>query len=294
MKRAAVTGAHGYVGSRLIQAFQRSGWAVVPMTRRPAGQTLPGGEADFPFILGNEISSDELAKRRIDVLVHAAYDFSLLKRPEIDKINVQGSACLFRAAQAAGIRRIIVLSSLSAFEGAPSFYGQAKLAVERLAQEYGGCAVRAGLVYGEAPGGMMGRLQKSVEALPVTAVLNHTLARLHLVHEEDLGKYIVKLSGGPWPPLQKVYTAAGLKEWTLRSILEELASAKGRHVRILELPWQLVWFILRAIEAIGITLPFHSDSVRSLTKAYPPDVWASQYPQDFVFREFGRKSLIQK
>ena len=64
------------------------------------------------------------------------------------------------------MRRILVLSSMSAFEGTRQLYGRAKLAIETMTVASGGCALSPGLVYGERPGGMAGALRE-LTRLPV-------------------------------------------------------------------------------------------------------------------------------
>jgi hypothetical protein len=58
----------------------------------------------------------------------------------------------------AGVRRLVFISTISAFDGCRSFYGKGKLEVERITHSLGGWVIRPGLLYGEKPGGMLGRL----------------------------------------------------------------------------------------------------------------------------------------
>ena len=105
-----------------------------------------------------------------DVLVHAAYDLSLTSPVDIWRVNVEGTRRLLEVAADARVRRILVLSSMSAFEGTTQLYGRAKLDIEAMTAASGGCAVRPGLVYGERPGGMAGALRK-LTRLPIVPVI---------------------------------------------------------------------------------------------------------------------------
>src|SRR5262249_13548316 len=124
------------------------------------------------------------ALRSADVLIHAAYNLSITGADDIRRVNVEGTRRLLQAAKEASIGRIIVLSSMSAFDGTSQLYGRAKLDIEAMTIEYGGCAIRPGLVYGEQAGGMAGSLRK-LTALPVVPVISGG-AGLYTVREEEL------------------------------------------------------------------------------------------------------------
>ena len=110
------------------------------------------------------------ALRSANALVHAAYDLSLTRPADIWRVNVAGTRRLLEAASEAGVSRIIVLSSMSAFAGTTQLYGRAKLEIEAITADVGGCAVRPGLVYGEQAGGMAGAL-RAMTGSPVVPVI---------------------------------------------------------------------------------------------------------------------------
>ena len=103
----------------------------------------------MPFHLGEELAPDLFRSLHISALVHCAYDFHPVKRAEIRRVNVEGSRKLLVAAQAGGVERMAVMSSISAFKGCRSLYGQAKLEIEAAAASFGALVVRSGLVYGD-------------------------------------------------------------------------------------------------------------------------------------------------
>ena len=72
------------------------------------------------------------ALRSADALVHAAYDLSLRSAVDIWRVNVEGTRRLLEVAVGADVSRIIVLSSMSAFDGTSQLYGRAKLDIEAI------------------------------------------------------------------------------------------------------------------------------------------------------------------
>jgi nucleoside-diphosphate-sugar epimerase len=217
--------------------------------------------------LGKEI--DPAALKGAAALVHCAYDFKCLKWDEIVATNVAGSEKLFRAARQAQVERIVQISSISAFPGCRSLYGKAKLETENLALACGATVIRPGLIYGEPPGAMFGRLVRQVERSRVLPLVGGGSQIQHLVHEEDLSQFVCRCAGGEVAAPAEPITVAHEQAWTFRQILEAIARAKGRRISFVPLPWQALWLVLKCAEACGVPLEFRSDSLLSLRYQNP-------------------------
>ena len=164
---AAVTGASGYLGSQICDTLESRGWQVVRLARSPGmshGQVLPYDLATPVTVQVRE------ALRSANALIHAAYDLSLTSPADIWRVNVEGTRRLLEAAKEAAVGRIIVFSSMSAYAGTSQLYGRAKLNIEAMTIEFGGCAVRPGLVYSDRAGGMAGAMRK-LTTLPIVPVI---------------------------------------------------------------------------------------------------------------------------
>ncbi len=273
--RCAVTGANGYVGSVITDRLRQEGLTVYGLQRR--------AQTDAPtiaFSLGDAIEPDVL--QGIDVLIHCAYDFSLVRWDDIEKINVQGSLQLFDAAEQAGVKKIIFISSMSAFEGCRSLYGRAKLAIEKQAERYRLCIVRPGLVYGDVPSGMVGALNGLLSMTRLIPLVGgHQV--MYPVHEEDLGRLIHTLIGAGEAYVGQPIIAAQQPGMTFRDIIQTLAKRKGKTAIFVPVPWQGVWLLLKSAEMLGLRPNFRSDSLVSLINQNPaPDfTFAKQIDQPF-------------
>src|SRR5438132_3747851 len=122
----AITGTSGYVGSCLRDFFEQQGWQIRELSRTPAAEPRRW----TPFSLEDGVVPRAL--EGVDVLIHCAYDFRPVRWQQIEAINVGGTQRLIEAAQRAQVRRIVLISTMSAFDGCRSKYGKAKLAMERL------------------------------------------------------------------------------------------------------------------------------------------------------------------
>jgi nucleoside-diphosphate-sugar epimerase len=284
MQRIAITGAHGFVGSMLARRFLEAGWAVTRLSH-----SAGAGDGDtVPFRLGDEVQPDVFRSRNIAALVHCAYDFKPVARAEIKRVNVDGSRKLLAAAAAGGVERIAVMSTISAFEGCRSRYGQAKLEIEAAALAAGALIVRSGLVWADGPpsgGGMFGSLAKSVKAGLVPLVGGGGYPQ-YLVHVQDLWELLRRFCDGELQNPGKPVVAAAPKPWPMRDLLAELARRQGAHPRFFSVPWPPVWAGLRVAEIAHVPVPYRSDSVVSLVYQDPKPDFESLRALGIIARDF--------
>jgi len=251
--KCALTGGNGYVGSRIRAALVSAGHELVDLNRR---------ESATPFELGKEVPTSYF--QGCNALIHCAYDFSPRTWQEIQSVNAHGSIKLFNAAISSGVRRLIFISSISAYEGCRSYYGRAKLEVEQFVLAKGGAVIRPGLVYGDSAGGMVGSLSQAVKKALVPVV--GAEQKMYLSNEEDLSSLVIGLLSIEKPPAGPIL-AANPTAWKFVEILKRLAAREKVSPRFLRLPWQAVWLGLKSAECLGLKLGFRSDSLISL--AYP-------------------------
>lgn len=259
----AITGANGYLGSRISESLQSQGWKVIRLVRSPR----PGQELAFTYDLAMPITAQvKEALRSADALVHAAYDLSLTRESDIWQVNVEGTRRFLEAAADARVERIVVLSSMSAFEGTSQLYGRSKLDIEAITVKFGGCAVRPGLVYGERAGGMAGALHR-LTSLPVIPVIAGG-AGLYTVCEDDLVMAIAALIAAGTRPGGTI-SVAHPSRVSLADLMRAFSAPENRKRRLVPVPWQLVYGLLRAGELIRLPLPFRADSLLGLIHSAP-------------------------
>lgn len=260
---AAVTGSSGYLGSRICETLESSGWQLIRLTRSPDQSR---GQA-FWYDLATPITAQvREALRSADVLIHAAYDLSLISPADIWRVNVAGTRHLLEAAKQAAVGRIIVLSSMSAYAGTTQLYGRAKLDIEAMTTEFGGCAVRPGVVYGEQAGGMLGALRK-LTILPIVPVIAGG-AGVYTVREQDLLSVIALLASATTLEAGTI-SVAHPSRVTLVDLMRALAAQEDRRCRFVPVPWQPVYWLLRSGELMRLRLPFRADSLLGLVHTAP-------------------------
>jgi nucleoside-diphosphate-sugar epimerase len=268
---AVVTGANGYLGARICRTLESRGWRVIKLTGSQA--QVPGEIVHYDLArpVTPEVSE---ALQVADVLIHTAYNLTLTGADDIWQVNVEGTRRLLEAAKKAGSGRAIVLSSMSAFTGTSQLYGRAKLDIEAMTVDFGGCAVRPGLVHGKEAGGMAGSLRK-LGALPVVPVIAGG-AGVYTVAEEDLMETVVALASAK-DLVPGTISVAHPEKVTLVALISTFSAQSNRHPRFISVPWRLVYWGLKSGEFMRLPLPFRADSLLGLVCTAPGLVGQEQF-----------------
>jgi len=269
----AVTGATGYVGSRIALALAAE-FDVVPM-----GRSVEGEGIHWQMDAAQDVIA-ELRSRNVKALVHSAWDFTHPQATPNWQSNVEGSRKLIAAAQTAGVQHIVFISTISAFEGARSQYGKSKLAVEQMVLAAGGTVIRPGLVWGERPGGMFGSLRRQVSKGGIVPTIGDGRYPQYLVHEDDLAAIVLRAVKGEFA--NRVLTVANPKPWLLRDLILRMAAEEGKTVKFVVVPWRVIYAALKTAETLGLKPGFRSDSVISLVCQNS----APEFAADLPMREF--------
>jgi nucleoside-diphosphate-sugar epimerase len=256
--RVAITGATGYLGSVLSDRFSSRGDEVVALTRRRPEHAVSEWRH---FELGRPV--DGTIFQEVNALVHAAWVLRGKDTSQLWRENVIGSRRLIEAAVAAGVQKVVFVSSMSAYFGTRQTYGLMKLAVERTALDLGCVVVRPGLVYGESPGGMAGTLRK-IARLPLWPRFGS--AKLFLAHEDDVAQAIARAIDHNDELSGEVLGLANPQSVDLPSILAGLSLEHKRRLS-LPVPGGLVMAVLRLLEGAGVPFPFRSDSLLGLIES---------------------------
>jgi nucleoside-diphosphate-sugar epimerase len=273
-KQIGITGASGYVGGRIMAQLEEAGFDCVALVRKP-------GSHQRYFELGKPLAQDVLSG--IKTLVHCAWDLTARNQQEAESVNVAGSAALIAQARSAGVEHIIFISSMSAFPGCHSVYGQSKLAVEKQVLASGGTVIRPGLVYDENPRGITGTLAALAQRTPVLPMIGMGRFKLHPCHADDLAQLLVYCCSGD-SACAGVITAAQTKPCEFRDIVRALAKRK---LWFLPCPWQVAWMLLAGMERLGIRPPLKSDSLIGLVRSDPNPDFSMTHNLPVSFRQLG-------
>lgn len=190
MRRLALTGATGFVGGATLEAALAAGWQLRALTRR-AQPPRTGVE----WISGSLEHTTALAALvdGVDAIIHVAGVVNAPDRAGFMAGNLAGTEAMLAAARAAGVRRLVHVSSLSAREPSLSVYGESKAAAEQAvrASDIDWTIIRPPAVYG--PGDM--EMRDLFRLAARGFALLPPGGRLSVIEVSDLARLLVAAAG---------------------------------------------------------------------------------------------------
>ena len=257
----ALTGATGFIGQFLLRELPNRGYRLRVLLRRPSEVPIEAASAVVGDLARPQNMSAALAD--VDAVIHSAgiaHAMSGLPEDDYRLLNTEATIGLARAAQRAGARRFVFLSSIRAQSGpvaaevltedAPpqptDAYGRSKLAAEQgLAElDLDWVALRLVLVYGAGVKGNMAdllRLARSRYPLPLGALD----ARRSLLSLDNLVAAVDAVLTAPGP-LRRPLIVADPGALTIPQMITAMRQGLGRRPGLIGMPKSLLKAALRA------------------------------------------------
>jgi nucleoside-diphosphate-sugar epimerase len=258
MPSVLVTGANGFIGAALCSRMASAGWSVRAAVF-PSGAPVPAGASAVP-VGGVDGKTDwTAALAGVEVVVHLAARVHVMKETAVDpleafrSVNVEGTRRLAQSAAAAGVKRLVFLSTIGV-HGASSEtplteesplrphndYSRSKLEGEAaLAEASRGTGletviVRAPLVYGPGNKGNMDRLLSALRRgwpLPLASVRN----RRSFICVDNLVDALLACAAHPGAG-GKVFLVSDGTDLSTPELVRELCAGLGRPARLFPCP----------------------------------------------------------
>lgn len=285
--RVLVTGATGFIGRGLVPALNAAGFRVRVAVRNPA--EMPAGvESAVVGDLRRPVNLTE-AFRDVDFVVHSAgLAHEAASEADYHEVNAGVTGVLAAAAEKAGVRRFVLLSSVRAQSGpsaegvltealppAPTdAYGRSKLEAEQLLAASGVpfVALRPVLVHGEGMRFNMAallRLAQSRWPLPLGAfrAKRSILAREHLADAVLMALEKADLESG-------TYLVADPEPLSVAEMIAAMRRGWGRGPGLVPVPPSLVATFARLNGRVGeierLRQPLVVDPAKLLAAGWRP------------------------
>lgn len=266
-----VTGATGFIGGRLVDTLVEAGHTVRVLVRNPDGArhlALPGVEL-VRGDLGDAASLEEGLSGAAWVFHCAGLVGDWLRPEEAQRVNVDGTRALLAAGAAAGVQRVVHLSSLAVYglgqhrgtdEWAPLRYGadayiDSKIDAERMVRvslERGGpevVVVRPGFVYGPGDRRFLPKLLDALAGRQFVYVGRGTKL-LNLSYVDDVASALLLAAVTPGIS-GRAYNITDGTETSLRGFVELLCAEAGLPAPTRRIPSAVAWPASYAAEALA-------------------------------------------
>jgi UDP-N-acetyl-alpha-D-quinovosamine dehydrogenase len=272
----AVTGASGFIGTALCDALAAKEVPLREVTR--AGTAVTGGRRERAVITDLTASELRPAFDGAEVIVHLAGRAHRLRDEAGDPlshfrpVNVEGSRAVVEAAAAAGVRRVLVSSSVKAVgegnvapwtEATPAApcdaYGRSKLEAEAAALGAGRALgvevviMRFPMVYGPGAPANVRRLLALVSRgwpLPLGAISN----RRSMLSLGNLSAAVDALVRAPGIGGQVFFVADGI-DLSTPALIRAIAAGMDRPARLVAVPVGLLRALGRTGDAVNRFFP---------------------------------------
>jgi nucleoside-diphosphate-sugar epimerase len=247
----AVTGATGFIGQYLLQELPRRGHRLRVLLRRPTNMLVQGSSAVIGDLARPQNMGAALAG--VDAIVHSAGLASAMSGFPADDyriLNTEATIGLAQAAQRAGVKRFVFLSSIRAqcgptaeqvltenLEAQPTdAYGRSKLAAEKgLAQiDVDWVALRLVLTYGPGVKGNMAQLMRLARS-PYPLPLGGLKGRRSLLSLDNLVEAIHAVLATQ-APLRRPLIVADPEPLRIAEMVAAMRRGLGRSPRLIPVP----------------------------------------------------------
>ena len=251
-----ITGATGYIGQHLVRRLVAQGERPRCLARDPqkAAQLFPGAELEI--VRGDTTDPASLveAVRGVDTIVHTA--FMTADRKEgpgnhYGETNVQGTANLVKAAQSAGVRRMIEMGGLGTRPDKPGSYMQGRYLAEKVLKESAldWTIIQPSVLFGkDAPfiKGLSGLIQSS----PVVPLIGGGKIMFQPIYVEDVVSVVLWVLAEPERSSKQTFTIGGPAYHSFTQIIDELLHTMHKTRLKAPAPLPLVGIGAAVMEAI--------------------------------------------
>jgi len=302
-----ITGANGFVGSRLVKKFIDEGYHVVAGVRASSDLSLLEGQ-DVEYRYGDINDPDSLPPMvaGVDFVVHNAGVVKARREETFYRVNEVGTRNLMAAIAEhnEGVRRVVYISSLAgagpSLDNRPvtesdpphplTVYGKSKIAGETAALEFAGrlnvVILRPSGVYGPGDKEIFSFFQAVHRHL--RPAIGNQGRKLQIVHVDDLTEAVFRAVVAE-VETGSVYFVAESRAYTMRELTGLLVEAIGRWT----VPVCLPGWAFRGVAAVsevlfklvGATPMLTREKARELLASWEVDVSKAR-------RELGFESRI--
>ena len=277
-----VTGATGFTGSRVVPLLLKNGYEVRCLYRASSDRSLLP-DSNIEWALGDISDPHSLtsAMQGADALVNVA------------SLGFGHADSIIRAAQHAGIKRAVFISTTAIFTqlNAPSKKVRvaAELAIETSGLKY--TILRPTMIYGSSRDRNMWRLIRFMRVSPIVPIFGDGKYLQQPIHVDDVAQAMVSCLSND-KTIGKSYNIAGKQALTYNDVIDTIAKGMNKRVWKIHVQSKPVVSLLRFFERIRIPFPIKAEQVLRLNEN--KDFSYAEAQKDFGFSPLSFEEGIEE
>jgi nucleoside-diphosphate-sugar epimerase len=312
--KTLITGGAGFLGLHTAHNFAKRGWEVIVTDIADfVKEEFPAGTTYIQHDVRDRHGLDQILKEhKVDVVVHGAAALPLWKPAEIHDINENGTRTVLDASKAAGIKRVVFISSTAVY-GVPDHhplfetdqligvgpYGKSKITAEKICEGYRTkdfCVpvIRPKTFIGTHRLGVFQILYDWVESGKRIPMIGNGKNHYQLLEVDDLADAIFLASTVDAAKANDTFNVGAEKYMTVREDMGAMCDYAGNSARPWGTPAKPIKFLLIIFEALNLS-PLYKwvygtadqDSFVSIDKAKKVLGWQPKYSNaDALIRSY--------
>lgn len=267
-----IFGGSGFIGAQAVRNLAKRGWRVRVAVRAPttANELLPLGDVGQIQLVRCDIgdpASVAAALRGADAAVNLVGVLYESPGRSFEKVHVEGARNIARAARAAGVTRLVQMSSIGADADSPAAYARSKAGAEAEARAVYPDAVilRPSIVFGNGDG-FLNRFAQMAQLSPALPLIGGGETRFQPVHVGDVAEAIARVTTDAGAA-GRTYELGGPATYSFKDLLTLILRETGRSRALLPLPFPVARAIGSAAQMValfGLAPPLTRDQVLML------------------------------
>jgi uncharacterized protein YbjT (DUF2867 family) len=250
--RVMVVGASGLVGSAVCARLAARGDRVLAVVHRPTDLGLIPADVIQIDVAAMDAADWAPHLAGVDAVVNCAGLLQDSPGESTRGVHAAGAAALFRACEAAGVRRVVHVSAVGVDRGATTEFARTKLLGDQalMERDLDWVILRPSLVVGRAAYGGSALL-RALAAAPVMPIVPGT-GPLQIVHLDDVVDAIIFFVRSD-APARRTIDVVGPRTWTLAETVALLR--RWLHwppARTVPVPAMLAAFAYKLGDAVGL------------------------------------------
>lgn len=254
--KVLVTGATGFTGSRVVPLLLQNGYQVRCLTRATSDRSSLAG-MDVEWVTGDLSDPAALtsAMRGVDALVNVA------------SLGFGHADTIIGSAKEAGVKRGIFISTTAIFTQLNAGSKSVRLAAENAIQASGMdfTILRPTMIYGSPRDRNMWRLIRLLRVTPIMPIFGDGESLQQPIFVDDVAQAVL-LALQNDITIRKSYNIAGKTPLTYNQVIDTVASALGKRVWKLHIPYMPIVRLLQFTEKVKLRLPIKAEQVLRLNE----------------------------